>query len=162
MFTSICIKMPLIFLRSQPLGSLLQLAIKQLLCGEFKVQMQYSMNIGTQCKCCTHVKKPTSPFKRYWWVESFDVLKKKIVLYLTNRLSACSTLISPFFTLLIKLILSSSLMVVISHAINSEEGLLFDFLLVLFPKIPRFNLGLLPIFSSSLEKSLWRKQKITE
>lgn len=79
---------------------------------------------------------------------------KKIVLYLTNRLSACSTLISPFFTLLIKLILSSSLMVVISHAINSDEGLLFDFLLVLFPKIPRFNLGLLPIFSSSLEKSL--------
>lgn len=75
-----------------------------------------------------------------------------------NRLSAWSTLISPFLTLLIKLILSSSLMV-ISQAITSDDGRLPDFLLVLFPNNPRFSLGLLSDFSSSFGKPSYIEQK---
>ena len=81
-------------------------------------------------------------------------------IHLINRLSAWSTDMSPLLTPLIKLIRSSSLMVVISHAINSDDGRLEDFLFVLFPKIPRFNFGLFPIFSSSLEKSPYRNKNV--
>lgn len=62
-------------------------------------------------------------------------------------------------TFLIKLILSSSLIVVISHAINSDDGRLLGFLLELFPKMPRFNFGLFPALSSSwLLKSPYRNR----